>query len=185
MAIESNNSLALGAKAPEFTLVDVVSGKAMTLDTCTGSRGLLVMFICKHCPYVVHVQDEIARLGRDYLKQNLGIVAISSNDIVAYPDDAPMHLKAMAEKLGFEFPFCFDEAQSVAKAYGAACTPEFFLFDSARTLVYHGQLDSSRPKSGKAADGADLRHAIDALIAGKPVSRDQKPSVGCSIKWRG
>jgi peroxiredoxin len=176
--------LALGTKAPDFELEDVVSGKTVTLADFKDKAALLVMFICKHCPYVVHVKDELARLGRDYASTPAGIVAISANDAANYPDDSPENLKAMAQELKFTFPFCYDPSQEVAQAYTAACTPDFFLFDKERKLVYRGQLDDSRPGNGKALNGKDLRAAIDALLAGKPVSRDQKPSVGCNIKWK-
>ncbi len=142
------------------------------------------MFICRHCPYVVHVEKEIAKIGREYADTGLGIVAISSNDPVQYPEDAPARLKEMAERLGFTFPFCFDESQDVAKAYAAACTPDFYLFDRERRLVYRGQLDDSRPGSNKPVTGRDLRAAIEAVLAGKPVDGKQQASIGCSIKWR-
>lgn len=176
--------LALGTKAPDFKLPDVVSGKTISLETFAGKKGLLVMFICNHCPYVQHVKDELARLGRDYANKDVGIVAISANDASSYPDDSPESLKKMAQKLKFNFPFCYDESQETAKAYTAACTPDFFLFDADRRLVYRGQLDESRPGSGKPVTGKDLRAAIDALLAGKPVSKDQRPSMGCNIKWK-
>jgi peroxiredoxin len=174
----------LGTKAPAFQLPDVVSGKTITLETFADQQALLVMFICRHCPYVVHVRSELARLGRDYAEQPLGIVAISANDAANYPDDAPDQLKAMAKELGFMFPFCYDESQAVAKAYTAACTPDFFLFDQRRALVYRGQLDDSRPGNGKPVTGRDLRAAIEAVLAGKPVNPTQQPSVGCNIKWK-
>ncbi|MCP9442356.1 MAG: thioredoxin family protein [Nitrospira sp.] len=176
--------LPLGTPAPPFELRDVVSGKIYTLDSFSDKAALLVMFICRHCPYVVHVRQELARLGSDYRETALGIVAISSNDPVTYPDDAPPKLKEMAEQLGFSFPLCFDETQEVAKAYHAVCTPEFFLFDRNRLLVYHGQLDDSRPGNTKPVTGRDLRAAIDAVLAGRPVNQVQHPSMGCSIKWK-
>lgn len=180
----SSNMLALGTPAPPFALHDVVSGQLYSLASFTGKTGLLVMFLCRHCPYVVHVQDELARIGRDYAGHPLGIVAVSSNDPTAYPDDAPPKLKEMAECLGFTFPFCYDDTQEMAKAYRAACTPDFFLFDRERRLVYRGQLDDSRPGNGKPVTGRDLRAAIDAVLAEAPVTPDQKPSLGCSIKWK-
>ena len=176
--------LALGTKAPDFKLPDVVSGKTISLETFAGKKGLLVMFICNHCPYVQHVKDELARLGRDYANKDVGIVAISANDASSYPDDSPESLKKMAQELKFNFPFCYDESQETAKAYTAACTPDFFLFDADRRLVYRGQLDESRPGSSKPVTGKDLRAAIDALLAGKPVSKEQRPSMGCNIKWK-
>jgi peroxiredoxin len=176
--------LPLGTKAPAFSLTDVVSGKTISLDAFTGRPALLVMFICTHCPYVRHVQNELAKLGRDYRDKNAGILAVSANDPVSHPDDAPDKLKAMAERLGFDFPYCFDETQEVAKAYTAACTPDLFLFDKDRKLVYRGQLDDSRPGNDKPNDGRDLRAALDAVLANRPVSSVQKPSLGCNIKWR-
>ena len=183
MAVESV-MLALGTMAPPFALRDVVSGQVYTLDSFAGKSALLVMFLCRHCPYVVHVQDEIAKLGLDYAKSALGMVGISSNDPGHYPDDAPERLKEMAQRLGFRFPFCFDETQEVAKAYKAACTPDFYLFDKERRLVYRGQLDDSRPGTSKPVTGRDLRAAIDAVLADQPVQSKQKASIGCSIKWK-
>jgi peroxiredoxin len=176
--------LALGTSAPEFHLPDVTTGKTISLSDSANTKALLVMFICRHCPYVQHVQEGLARLGRDYAGKSLSIVAISSNDAAAYPDDAPDKLKAMAAQLGFNFPFCYDESQQVARAYTAACTPDFFLFDEARKLAYRGQLDDSRPGNGKPVTGRDLRAAIDTLLEGRAVDPQQKPSVGCNIKWK-
>jgi peroxiredoxin len=174
----------LDTTAPDFHLPDVVSGRKVSLADFAGKKALLVMFICRHCPYVVHVRHELARLGRDYADKSVGIVAISSNDPGAYPDDAPGRLREMAVELQFNFPFCYDETQEVAKAYGAVCTPDIFLYDEGRHLVYRGQLDGSRPSNGIPVTGRDLRAALDAVLAGKPVSGEQRPSVGCSIKWR-
>ena len=173
----------LGTKAPDFSLQDVVTGKAVSLKTFAGKKALLVMFICRHCPYVQHLKMELARLGKDYVGKDLGIVAVSSNDAAHYPEDAPTSLAEMAMELGFDFPFCYDKIQSVAKAYQAACTPDFFLYDSGRRLVYRGQLDDSRPGNGKPLTGIDLRSALDAVLTDRPVSSAQKPSVGCNIKW--
>jgi len=182
MAMQSA-MLELGTPAPPFRLPDVVSGRTISLDTLGDASALLVMFICRHCPFVVHVQEELARLGRDYQTQGVGIVAISANDASAYPDDRPERLKEMAVEQGFLFPLCYDETQSVAKAYQAVCTPDFFLFDGLRKLVYRGQLDDTRPNRG-AANGRDLRAALDAVLGGRQVSPDQRPSVGCGIKWK-
>ena len=184
MARTESRMMTLGTKAPEFRLPDVVSGREVSLETFRDRKGLLVLFICRHCPFVKHVQDELARIGRDYADSDLGIVAISSNDAESYPDDRPESLKEMAEELGFTFPFCFDETQDVAKAYDAACTPDFYLFDDGRELVYRGQLDGSRPGNGIPVTGEDLRRAIDQLLAGQPVDTEQRPSLGCNIKWR-
>jgi len=181
---ESTMLLSLGTQAPDFDLPDVVSGGRVTLDSFAGRRALLVMFICRHCPYVVYVKEELARIGRDYAGESLGIVAISSNDVDNYPDDAPPRLKAMAQELGFNFPYCYDETQEVARAYTAACTPDFFLFDQDRKLVYRGQLDDSRPGNQKPVTGRDLRAAIDVVLAGQPVDSVQRPSAGCNIKWK-
>jgi peroxiredoxin len=176
--------LRLGTPAPPFALRDVVSGQIFSLDSFTSKAALLVMFICRHCPYVEHVQQEIAKIGQDYTDTRLGIIGISSNDPAHYPDDAPEQLKELAQRLHFRFPFCFDETQEVAKLYKAACTPDFYLFDRERRLVYRGQLDDSRPGNNKPVTGRDLRAAIDAVLAGKPVASNQKPSIGCSIKWK-
>lgn len=176
--------LALGTAAPDFSLPDVVSGQTVSLRDFDGKKALLVMFICRHCPYVKHVQHELARLGRDYADKPLGIVAISSNDAENYPEDAPESLKGMAVQLGFRFPYLYDESQEVARAYDAACTPDFFLFDENRRLVYRGQLDGSRPGNGVPVTGRDLRNAIEAVLAGAPVDSNQKPSLGCNIKWK-
>ena len=183
MAMESV-MLPLGTTAPSFILPDVTTGKMYSLDAFHGKDALLVMFICRHCPYVKHVEQEIAKIGKDYQDKKLGIIAISSNDPETYPDDAPDQLKEMAKRLGFRFPFCFDEQQEIAKAYKAACTPDFYLFDAQRRLVYRGQLDDSRPGNNKPVTGRDLRAAIDAVLAGKPVDDKQKPSIGCGIKWK-
>lgn len=174
----------LGTQAAPFSLPDVVSGRTITLDTFKDTRALLVMFICRHCPFVKHVQRELARIATDYKSRGLGIVAISSNDAAEFPEDSPHSLKAMALEFGYTFPLCYDESQEVAKAYAAACTPDFFVFDGARRLVYRGQLDDSRPGNGKPLTGADVRAALDAVLAGAPVSGAQKPSLGCNIKWK-
>lgn len=176
--------LPLGTSAPPFALRDVVGDQIYSLDSFADKTALLVMFICRHCPYVVHVEYEIAKLGRDYIDAGLGIVGISSNDPTQYPDDAPPRLKEMAERVGFTFPVCFDDTQEIAQAYRASCTPDFYLFDRERRLAYHGQLDGSRPGSNKPVTGRDLRAAIDAVLTGKPANSNQKASIGCSIKWR-
>lgn len=183
MALTASTMLPLGTKAPDFHLPDVVSGKTISLSTFDGKQALLVIFMCKHCPFVKHIKDELGQLGRDYASRNVGIVGISANDVKNYPDDAPEQLKVMAIDIGLH-PICYDESQETAKAYTAACTPDFFLFDMAKRLVYRGQLDESRPSNGKPVTGRDLRAAIDALLAGQPVNPDQKPSIGCNIKWK-
>ena len=175
--------LPLGTAAPDFRLPDVTTGRVISLTDFADKEALLVMFICKHCPYVVHVLPELTRLGLDYSGCTLGIVAISSNDPVTYPDDAPEQLKRMAIDADFQFPLLFDESQDIARAYDAVCTPDFFLFDAERKLAYRGQLDDSRPNRG-APDGKDLRAAIEAVLNGDPIDPDQKPSSGCGIKWK-
>ena len=174
----------IGTPAPDFQLKDVVSGKMVSPASFADKKGMLVMFICRHCPYVQHVKAELARLGRDAAPKGVAVIAISSNDAANYPDDAPAPLKEMAAEEGFSFPFCYDESQAVAKAYEAACTPDFFLYDAARHLYYRGQLDDSRPGNGKPVTGKDLREAVDALLAGKPAPANQRPSIGCNIKWK-
>ena len=181
MAETPSRMIALGTMAPEFTLPDVVSGQTVSLNTFAGRKAFLVMFICPHCPFVKHVQDELARLEHD---RDIAIIAISSNDAESYPDDSPPRLKDMAEKLGFRFPFCYDESQEIAKAYGAECTPDFFLFDATQKLVYRGQLDGSRPGNGVPVTGIDLRLALDSVLSDLPVDTNQKPSIGCNIKWK-
>ncbi len=184
MARTESTMLPLGTAAPDFHLPDVVSGRTISLADFQGKDALLVMFICRHCPFVKHVQNELARIGKDYAQQSAGIVAISSNDAQAFPQDAPDSLREMAIELGFTFPYCFDETQDVARAYNAACTPDFYLFDRDRRLVYRGQLDDSRPGNNIPVTGKDLRNALDAVLQGRPVSEQQKPSIGCNIKWR-
>lgn len=184
MARTESTMLALGTPALDFSLPDVVSGKAVSLKQFRGKRGLLVMFLCAHCPFVKHVEAQLGQLGRDYADSGLGMVAISSNDADENPDDSPEGLRAQAGQRDFTFPYLYDQTQEVAKAYAAACTPDFFLFDADHRLVYRGQLDPSRPGNEILVDGRDLRAAIDALLAGKPVSAAQRPSVGCNIKWK-
>jgi peroxiredoxin len=175
--------LPLGVSAPDFQLTDVVSGSPISLNTFAGKPALLVMFISVHCPFVKHVQTQLAQIGTDYASQGLAMVGISPNDIEKYPDDAPEYLQALAHAEGFNFPLCCDASQAVAKAYTAACTPDFFLFDADRHLAYRGQLDDSRPSNGKPVTGQDLRHSIESLLAGKEVDANQRPSIGCNIKW--
>jgi len=184
MAKTLSTMLELGTSAPELCLPEIVTGRTITLASFKDDKALLVMFICRHCPFVIHVQDELTRLGVDYRGRGVGILAISANDVATHPDDAPHHLKEMAGELAFTFPFCFDETQAVAKAYQAACTPDFFLFNKERKLVYRGQLDDSRPDNGKPVNGRDLRAAIDAILFDRPVSANQRPSIGCNIKWK-
>lgn len=184
MVLTASTMLPLGTKALDFQLPDVVSGETISLSTFAGKKALLVMFICRHCPFVKHIKDELAQLGKDYVNRDVGIVGISANDAINYPDDAPEQLKAMAVELGLPFPVCYDESQETANAYTAACTPDFFVFDAEQRLVYRGQLDDSRPSNGKPVTGEDLRAALDAVLAGQPVNSEQKPSIGCNIKWK-
>jgi peroxiredoxin len=184
MALTESTMLELGTIAPDFALIDVVTGKTVRRDDFRGQKALLVMFICTHCPYVKHVEKGLAALGKDYAAQPLGIAAIGSNDITTHPDDSPAGLKQQAETFGFVFPYLYDETQAVARAYKAACTPDIFLFDSDFRLVYRGQFDSSRPGNGIPVTGEDLRAALDLVLAGKPAPTDQRPSIGCNIKWK-
>ena len=179
----ASTMMPLGTSAPDFALPDT-DGATVRRDDFAHAPALLVMFICNHCPYVQHVRPELAHLGRDYRERGVGIVAISSNDIERYPDDSPERMKEEKEASGYTFPYLFDQTQEVARAYGAACTPDFFLFDASGKLVYRGQLDDSRPGNGKPVTGRDLRAALDAVLAGEPVPAEQQPSIGCSIKWR-
>lgn len=176
--------ITLGTKAANFDLPDVVSQKKVSLKDFDNKKALLVMFICSHCPYVKHVENEIAMLANDYQPKGVGFVAISSNDSNYTPDDAPKGLKDQAKRVGFNFPYLFDETQAVAKSYSASCTPDFFLFDKDTKLVYRGQLDSSRPENGVRVTGEDLRFALDAVLSNKLPNLDQKPSSGCNIKWK-
>jgi len=184
MVQTASTMLPLGTEAPAFELRDVLSNRIFTLGSFAGKQALLVMFICRHCPYVQHVKEELARLGIDYENSPLGIVAISSNPPEQYPDDAPDKLAEMARQSDFRFPLLFDEIQDTARAYAAACTPDFYLFDKSRRLVYRGQMDDSRPGNGKPVNGGDLRQAIQAVLTGHPVAQNQRPSLGCNIKWR-
>jgi peroxiredoxin len=174
----------LGTSAPDFNLPDVVTGARVARDAASASKGLLVMFICRHCPFVKHVQNELAKIGRDYAGRGVGIVAIGSNDAAGFPEDRPESLAEMAKELELNFPYLYDESQEVARAYDAQCTPDFFLYDAAKTLVYRGQLDDSRPGNEIPVTGKDLRAALDALVAGRSISADQRPSIGCNIKWK-
>ena len=176
-------TLQLGDKAPEFNLLDVMSGVKIDLADVRGAKALLVMFVCNHCPFVIHVQDELANLGAEYGPQGVAMVAICSNDIVNYPADAPGKMVSFAQEQKWNFPYLYDEDQSAAKAYFAACTPDFYLFDDTQSLVYRGQLDESRPGNGIPVTGQDLRAALKAILIGDPVATEQRPSIGCNIKW--
>jgi len=174
----------LGTKAPDFLLPDTVSGISINFAAIKGEQGTVVMFICNHCPFVVHVNQELVLLGKEYLPKGIGFVAISANDIVKHPGDAPEHMKIIAEKLQYPFPYCYDETQETAKAYGAACTPDFFVYDKNDDLVYRGQLDDSRPGNKKPVTGADMRFTLNSILQNRPVSSHQHPSIGCNIKWK-
>jgi len=182
MAATPSTMLDLGTTIPAFRLRDI-NGKAVTSNDFGASRGLLVAFICPHCPYVRHVRSEFARLARDVQQRGISVIAINSNDATAFPDDSPEGMRQEASEVGYTFPYLVDDTQEVAKAFRAACTPDFFLFDNQRRLVYRGQFDDSRPRTQVPVTGKDLMAAIDALLAGKPVSPDQRPSMGCNIKW--
>ena len=184
MSLTPSTMLPLGTVAPDFKLPDVVSGKSVSLQDFASKKGLVVMFICQHCPYVKHIEKELTKLGKDYAAKDIAIVAISANDADNYPDDSPKELAKFAKAQGFVFPFLYDETQKVAQSYTAACTPDLFLFNKERKLVYRGQLDDSRPGNGKPVTGKDLRAAIDAVLADKPVTDDQRPATGCNIKWK-
>lgn len=184
MAATPSTMMPLGTTAPSFELSDTVSGKTMSLSELKGEIATLVMFLCNHCPYVIHVNDELVHLTNEYRPKGVSSIAISSNDVVNYPQDRPELMKMHAEKVGYPFPYLYDETQEVAKAYGAACTPDLFLFDHDLKCVYRGQLDDSRPNSNIPITGKDLRSALEALLSGKEISDKQIPSIGCNIKWK-
>lgn len=176
--------VALGTKAPDFELPDTKTGQTISLAGQRGKNATVIMFICNHCPFVKHVNTELVKLANDYLPKGVGFVAISSNDAVNYPGDGPEAMKQRALELGYPFPYCYDESQQVARAYDAACTPDFFVYDKKLQLVYRGQLDDSRPGNSYPVTGRDLRMALDALLTGLPVALEQRPSIGCNIKWK-
>ncbi len=183
MARTPSNMLPLGTKAPKFELLDTVSDNTLSLDKIKGEKGTVVMFICNHCPFVIHVNPQIVKLAKEYQEKGIAFVAISSNDVENYPQDAPHLMKEKAKEEDYTFPYLYDKTQKVAKAYDAACTPDFYLFDADMSLVYRGQLDDSRPGNGVPLTGTDLKNAMDAVLDGKAVDSDQKPSLGCNIKW--
>lgn len=184
MAQTSSKMLPLGTKAPSFKLLDTVSDKERSLDTCKGLKGTVIMFICNHCPFVKHVNSKLAQLAKEYKSKGIEFIAISSNNVEKYPADAPHLMKQTAVDEGYIFPYLYDQTQHVAKAYNAACTPDFYLFDSDSELFYRGQLDSSRPGNAIPVTGEDMRNAMDALLNNEAPPQDQKPSIGCTIKWR-
>ncbi|WP_319586670.1 thioredoxin family protein [uncultured Desulfobulbus sp.] len=183
MVLTASTMLELGAQAPPFSLPDT-TGKTVCLDDFKNAAGLLVVFLCNHCPYVKHVQYELATIGREYGAKGVAMVSINANDAVTYPDDSFARMGDEARRIGYSFPYLYDESQEVAKAYQAACTPDFFLFDREQRLVYRGQLDDARPGKTTTVTGRDLRRALDALLAGQPISKEQQPSMGCNIKWK-
>ncbi|MBI3462152.1 MAG: thioredoxin family protein [Planctomycetes bacterium] len=184
MVLTPSTMLSLGTKAPAFSLRNAVDGKQVSLDDFAQSPALLVVFMCNHCPYVKHVAAGLAKLAKDYQAKGVAVVGINSNDASAYPEDSPEKMKQEASARGYTFPYLYDETQGVAKAYRAACTPDFYVFDRQWKLAYRGQMDSSRPNSGVPVTGQDLRAALDLVLAGKPAPADQRPSIGCNIKWR-
>ena len=184
MALTPSSMMPLGTTAPDFSLPDTISGKTLSLQQLKGAKGTLVMFICNHCPYVKHIKDALGKLGKDYQDSGLSIIAINANDAQNYPDDAPDKMTVFAQQNGLVFPYLYDESQRVAKAYAAACTPDFFLFDAQLQCVYRGQFDDSRPGNNVPVSGKDLRAAMDNLLAGKAIASKQTPSMGCNIKWK-
>jgi peroxiredoxin len=184
MALTASNMLPLGTKAPQFNLIDVKDNQKKSLTDLSGEVGTLVLFICNHCPFVIHVNEQLVKLANDYKKKGINCMAISSNDVVQYPQDGPELMRQHAKDNHYPFPYLYDETQDVAKAYDAACTPDFFLFDSELILVYAGQLDDSRPGNELPVTGKDLRTAMDALVNNEAIDPDQKPSIGCNIKWK-
>jgi len=184
MALTPSNMLPLGTIAPDFELPDVISGKRLSLFELRGEKGTLIMFICNHCPYVKHVQSQLVQLANDYPSDEISFVAISSNDVEAYPEDSPENMREVAKQFRYLFPYLYDESQDVARKYDAACTPDFYLFNKDLELVYRGQLDDARPGNEIPVTGDDIREALNDLIHGNPINPDQKPSVGCNIKWK-
>ncbi|MET2985041.1 thioredoxin family protein [Aureibaculum conchae] len=185
MARTPSNMIPLGTKAPDFELINTVSDDMMSLTDLKDEKGTVIFFICNHCPFVIHVNDELVKIANDYGSKGISFVAISSNDVENYPQDAPYLMKKLANDVGYPFPYLYDETQEVAKAYDAACTPDIYVFDKDLKLVYRGQLDDSRPGNGVAITGKDLRNALDCLLLGKENNALQKPSIGCNIKWKG
>jgi len=184
MSLTPSNMISLGTTAPDFNLVDVTTDSYVLLSEYIGNVGILIMFICNHCPYVKHVNSTLSAMANQYNGDDIGFLAISSNDIINYPDDSPEKMKKQAIENKFNFPYLYDETQEIAKKYGAACTPDLYLFDSKLKLVYRGQLDDSRPGNDLKCDGSDLKYAFDCLINDKINDRLQKPSIGCNIKWK-
>lgn len=184
MALTPSNMLPLGTMAPDFTLHDVISGEQRSLEELKSDKATVIMFICNHCPYVKHVQKGLVELANDYIPRGVSFIAINSNDVQNYPDDSPENMKKVAYRLNYPFPYLFDETQQVARSYDAACTPDFYIFDSGMKLVYRGQMDDSRPGNDKPVTGKDIRDALDKILDGEQVDAEQMPSIGCNIKWK-
>ncbi|MDB9723322.1 thioredoxin family protein [Polaribacter sp.] len=184
MALTESNEFTIGKKAPDFSLINTVNNKMLSLTAAKGEKGTVLMFICNHCPFVIHVNTELIKMANEYRAKGIHFIAISSNEVTNYPQDGPKFMKQVAQDLKYPFPYLFDETQEVAKVYAAACTPDFYVFDAALKAVYHGQLDASRPGNGKPVTGKDIRNALDHLLESKAGIENQKPSVGCGIKWR-
>lgn len=184
MALTPSNMLPLGTVAPDFLLPDTISGKNLSLEALKSKTATVIMFICNHCPYVLHLNDEIVRIAKEYQEKGVSFIAISANDVENHPEDSPDKMRELATQVGYTFPYLYDESQAVAKAYDAACTPDFYIFDSNLKLAYRGRLDDSRPNSAIPLSGKDLRAALDAIINGTEVSKIQYPSMGCNIKWK-
>ncbi|MDX5420157.1 MAG: thioredoxin family protein [Hymenobacteraceae bacterium] len=180
----ASTALPLGTVAPNFALLDTVSDKLVCLEDVVSNKATVIMFLCNHCPYVQHILDELVNVANEYKQQGVSFVGISANDAVNYPQDGPQQMRELANEKGFPFPYLYDQTQQVARTYQAICTPEFYVFDRNMRLAYHGQFDEARPKSEMPVTGQDLRQALDALLAGQPVSSDQKPGIGCGIKWK-
>jgi len=184
MALTESNEFKIGTKALDFTLINTIDDKFYALQDLKGDKGTVIMFICNHCPFVIHVNKELVKLANDYKTKGINCIAISANDIDNYPQDAPHLMKQLAKNENYPFPYLYDETQEVAKSYDAACTPDFYIFDENLQSIYHGQLDDSRPGNGKPLTGKDIRNALNNLLDNKPVLKSQKPSVGCGIKWK-
>ncbi len=184
MVLTPSTMMPLGTKAPDFTLFDTISDKEMSLADIKSNEATVILFICNHCPYVKHINHQLVKLANEYIAKGVSFAAISSNDVENYPDDSPVKMKALAQQLNYPFPYLYDESQAVAKAYGAACTPDIFVFDKYLSCVYRGRFDESTPGNDKPVTGNDLRNALDSILAGKPVSDEQVPSMGCNIKWK-
>ena len=184
MAATPSNMLPLGFIAPSFSLYDTISGKEQTLDSLISEKATVIMFISNHCPFVKHVNDQLVKLANDYFPKGISFIAIGSNDVLNYPEDSPEKMKEYAQRLKYPFPYLYDESQEIAKAYDAACTPDFYIFDKDKKCVYRGQLDDSRPGNGKPVTGKDIREALDAILNNTTINPDQRPSIGCNIKWK-